>query len=427
MPIPFVGLAAISPATNVPCPCSSSVRRAADERLAPRRRGRRDRDATPSMPESMIATLTGARLGIVGQNDHAWSWSRYHSFAASGSVFANAAASRREPTSAASGDEEERASSLHGERLPTRPGGDAVARAQRGRGRCRRASRAGERPGGRAVGRRRVERRPRPSSCSLLQLHRRGRRDAGEASPGRPAASRPPTRAPPPRSSRDPRARHPRRAGTASSTCGLTTSANVPSGVERQRPGVRPGATGRLRLERQHRRTADDAAQRERAAVGRSCARRARAASSAGANHVERRPSAFRTWLPVSVTCVSSADEATTLFTRPERPSRPTRSAIGAGQLQLLRDRLRVVEHGAPVVVGRERVVGVGDGDEVRHVDAGRLERRDGATARGREEAACSRPCRCRGRPALSSRRRRRSPRRTRPAMPPYTWLRASP
>ena len=114
-------------------------------------------------------------------------------------------------------------------------------------------------------------------------------------------------------------------------------------------------------------------------AAGESC-------SSAGANHVDRRPSAFRTWFPVNVTCVSSADEATKLFTRPEAPVSDRHARDRLRQLQLLRDRLRVVEHRAPVVVRRERVVGIRDRDEVRHVDAGRLERRDGAAARRREE-----------------------------------------
>ena len=33
----------------------------------------------PSIPESITATFTGASCGCVGQNDHAESWSRYHS------------------------------------------------------------------------------------------------------------------------------------------------------------------------------------------------------------------------------------------------------------------------------------------------------------------------------------------------------------
>ena len=78
------------------------------------------------MPESMIATLTGARLGIVGQNDQASSWSRYHSWAAYGSVFANAAATagareRRER------DEEREPSHCTVNGADT-PGADAVAR-----------------------------------------------------------------------------------------------------------------------------------------------------------------------------------------------------------------------------------------------------------------------------------------------------------
>ena len=40
----------------------------------------------PSIPESITATFTGARWGGVGQNAHASSSFRYHSFAAYGSV-----------------------------------------------------------------------------------------------------------------------------------------------------------------------------------------------------------------------------------------------------------------------------------------------------------------------------------------------------
>ena len=56
------------------------------------------------------------------------------------------------------------------------------------------------------------------------------------------------------------------------------------------------------------------------------------------------------------------------------------------GELQLLRDLRRVEQHRAPVVVGRCRVVRIGDGDEIRDARPGRLGGRRGAPARGREE-----------------------------------------
>ncbi len=72
IPTPLNGFAAISPATNVPCPCSSwygeppTNERAATTR--PTRSG-----CSPSIPESITATLTGASVGGVGQKSHAWS------------------------------------------------------------------------------------------------------------------------------------------------------------------------------------------------------------------------------------------------------------------------------------------------------------------------------------------------------------------
>ncbi len=45
-----------------------------------------------SMPESTIATFTGARIGGVGHASKAWSSVRYHCFDASGSVGMKAAA-----------------------------------------------------------------------------------------------------------------------------------------------------------------------------------------------------------------------------------------------------------------------------------------------------------------------------------------------
>ncbi len=54
--------------------------------------------------------------------------------------------------------------------------------------------------------------------------------------------------------------------------------------------------------------------------------------------------------------------------------------------LHLLRELRRVEQHRAPVVVGRQRVVGVVHRDEVRDRVTGRLERRRRAAARSREE-----------------------------------------
>ena len=82
------GLAAISPATNVPWPCSSVYGEPPTKLFAATIRPANS-GCEPSMPESITATRTGASVGAVGQNDHALSASRYHSFAASGSVSVN--------------------------------------------------------------------------------------------------------------------------------------------------------------------------------------------------------------------------------------------------------------------------------------------------------------------------------------------------
>ena len=55
--------AAIRPATNVPCPCVSTVGGPGDEALRGRDPRRAARDASPSTPESITATRTGARGG----------------------------------------------------------------------------------------------------------------------------------------------------------------------------------------------------------------------------------------------------------------------------------------------------------------------------------------------------------------------------
>ena len=73
-----------------------------------RRPGPSAPDAPPSIPESITATLIGKSFGGVGQNDQALSCSRYHCFAASGSVLSNASeaagtASARAATASATG------------------------------------------------------------------------------------------------------------------------------------------------------------------------------------------------------------------------------------------------------------------------------------------------------------------------------------
>ena len=114
-------------------------------------------------------------------------------------------------------------------------------------------------------------------------------------------------------------------------------------------------------------------------AAGESC-------SSAGENHVERRPRAFRTWLPVNVTWVSSADEATRLLTRPEAPVATDTPAIGSVSFSCFATAFASKSTGPQSWYGESVSYGICDGDEVRHVDSGRFERRHRATAGRREE-----------------------------------------
>ena len=95
IPTLLTGFAAISPATNVPWPQASRAPGAADERDAGEHAARRTRDAPASMPESITATLTGARLVGCGRpvSSRRCPLGRYHCCAASGSVLSNCRAS----------------------------------------------------------------------------------------------------------------------------------------------------------------------------------------------------------------------------------------------------------------------------------------------------------------------------------------------
>jgi hypothetical protein len=91
--IPCVSrFAAISPATNVPCPSVSTSGLPPTKLFASAMRPAKS-GSVPSTPESTIATRTGARsAGGVGQASNAWSSARYHCLTASGSAGVNAAA-----------------------------------------------------------------------------------------------------------------------------------------------------------------------------------------------------------------------------------------------------------------------------------------------------------------------------------------------
>ena len=131
MPMLFVGFAAISPATNVPCPCSSVYGEPPTNDFAATTRPLNS-GCEPSIPESITATLTGKSCGSVGQKLHASSCSRYHCFAASGSVLSNAGRGRRQRERERREQEERRAASRDRQRRrqPRRepvPGRDADA------------------------------------------------------------------------------------------------------------------------------------------------------------------------------------------------------------------------------------------------------------------------------------------------------------
>ena len=134
-------------------------------------------------------------------------------------------------------------------------------------------------------------------------------------------------------------------------------------------------------------------------------------------NHVERSPSCdSRPALPVTVDLrVVRGDHDQRSAPGPTAGQSPARRRSASRACIVFATFAASSTHRPPVVVGRERVVRIGDRDEIRDVDAGRLERRSRAPARGREEQRVRDLAVVEHDLTLRRSRRRRSWRRSRP------------